>query len=114
MFRKHPSCTAGVLRVGPRPGQFDRLLRYLGPTMLKPLSANRSPISAPAVRADEVDLLPGWDDHLHVTPRKRTCHPVNLFNRMVGCLHHRLGERVHYDETIAFPTRPEPVLTAAA
>ncbi len=38
----------------------------------------------------------------------------NLFNRMIGCLHHCLDQRVHYDETIAFPTRPESILAAAA
>ncbi|MFE6365857.1 IS110 family transposase [Streptomyces sp. NPDC057806] len=38
----------------------------------------------------------------------------NLFNRMIGCLRHCLGNRVRYDETIAFPTQPEPGLTTAA
>lgn len=37
----------------------------------------------------------------------------DLFNHMIGCLHHCLNLRVHYGETIAFPTRPEPVLAAA-
>ncbi|MEU6031509.1 hypothetical protein ABZ825_31600 [Streptomyces tauricus] len=37
-----------------------------------------------------------------------------LFNRMIGCLHHGLGNRVRYDGSIAFPTQPEPVLAAAA
>lgn len=38
----------------------------------------------------------------------------NLFNRMVGCLHHCLDQQVNYDETIAFPTRPKHPLIAAA
>ncbi|MEU9744760.1 IS110 family transposase [Streptomyces niveus] len=38
----------------------------------------------------------------------------NLFNRMIGCLHHCLNRQVHYDETTAFPTHPELRLTAAA
>ncbi|MFL1897703.1 IS110 family transposase [Streptomyces tauricus] len=38
----------------------------------------------------------------------------NLFNRMIGCLHHCLAKQVHYDETMAFPSRLEPIFTAAA
>ena len=32
----------------------------------------------------------------------------NLFNRLLGCLHHCLATGQHYDETIAFPARPPP------
>jgi transposase len=38
----------------------------------------------------------------------------NLFNRMIGCLHHCLNNRIPYDETIAFPTQPQTVLATAA
>lgn len=48
------------------------------------------------------------DDDRHISALR------NLFNRMIGCLHHCLAKGVHYNETAAFPTRPEPCLTAAA
>ncbi|MEU8869260.1 transposase [Streptomyces umbrinus] len=52
--------------------------------------------------------------------RRRTCGDRhisalrNLINRMIGCLHHCFGNRVRYDETIAFPTQPELGLATAA
>jgi transposase len=38
----------------------------------------------------------------------------NLFNRLLGCLHHCLATGTRYDETIAFPTTPTKPETAAA
>ncbi|MDF2273558.1 IS110 family transposase [Streptomyces coacervatus] len=38
----------------------------------------------------------------------------NLFNRMLGCLHHCLTKRTPYNESIAFPPHPAPVLAVAA
>lgn len=38
----------------------------------------------------------------------------NLFNRMPGCLHHCLTKHTPYDENVAFPPHPAPVLTVAA
>ena len=32
----------------------------------------------------------------------------NLFNRLLGCLHHCLATRQTYEETIAFPTPADP------
>jgi transposase len=43
---------------------------------------------------------------------RHTAAQRNLFNRMTGCLHHCLTQRVTFDETIAFPTPttdPHPV-----
>ncbi|WP_443061824.1 transposase [Streptomyces sp. NBC_00425] len=34
----------------------------------------------------------------------------NLFNRMIGCLHHCLAHHVPFNEAVAFPTSREPVL----
>ncbi len=38
----------------------------------------------------------------------------NLFNRLLGCLHHCLQTRQRYDEATAFPTTQTEELTAAA
>jgi transposase len=38
----------------------------------------------------------------------------NLFNRLLGCLHHCLATVTHYDETIAFPTPRDHPNRAAA
>jgi transposase len=38
----------------------------------------------------------------------------NLFNRLLGCLHHCLATGVTYDETTAFPTRSPTTAAAAA
>jgi transposase len=38
----------------------------------------------------------------------------NLFNRMIGALHHCLAERELFDETVAFPTPPDPQVLASA
>ena len=37
----------------------------------------------------------------------------NLFNRLLGCLHHCLATGATYDEAIAFPTTPQPREAAA-
>ncbi|MEV8100746.1 IS110 family transposase [Kitasatospora sp. NPDC085879] len=38
----------------------------------------------------------------------------NLYNRLLGCLHHCLTKRVHYDENTAFPTQTKLTLAVAA
>ncbi|KAK1182140.1 IS110 family transposase [Streptomyces sp. NBS 14/10] len=38
----------------------------------------------------------------------------NLFNRMLGCLHHCLTKHILYDETTAFPTPPQRSAAIAA
>lgn len=45
---------------------------------------------------------------------RHTAAQRNLFNRMLGCLHHCLTKRTRYDELTAFPTRSAPQLTIAA
>ncbi|MFC8373579.1 IS110 family transposase [Streptomyces sp. NPDC057239] len=38
---------------------------------------------------------------------RHTAAQRNLFNRMLGCLHHCLTHRVHYSEAVAFPASSE-------
>ncbi|WP_406227699.1 IS110 family transposase [Streptomyces anthocyanicus] len=45
---------------------------------------------------------------------RHTAAQRNLFNRMIGCLHHRLTHRVPFNEAVAFPATREPDLTLAA
>lgn len=45
---------------------------------------------------------------------RHTAAQRNLFNRMIGCLHHCLTQRVTFDETIAFPTPTTDPLPVAA
>jgi transposase len=45
---------------------------------------------------------------------RHTAAQRNLFNRMLGCLHHCLTHRVKYTETIAFPTPSDTQLAEAA
>ena len=45
---------------------------------------------------------------------RHTAAQRNLFNRLLGCLHHCLATSQPYDETIAFPTTPTKPETAAA
>ncbi|MGW0886302.1 IS110 family transposase [Streptomyces sp. NPDC002671] len=45
---------------------------------------------------------------------RHTAAQRNLFNRMIGCLHHCLTHRVPFDEEVAFPTTREPHLSLAA
>ncbi|MEU9222681.1 IS110 family transposase [Streptomyces sp. NPDC048376] len=45
---------------------------------------------------------------------RHTAAQRNLFNRMIGCLHHCLTHRVPFNEAVAFPATREPDLTLAA
>lgn len=45
---------------------------------------------------------------------RHTAAQRNLFNRMIGCLHHCLTHRVPFNEAVAFPTTREPRLSLAA
>jgi transposase len=45
---------------------------------------------------------------------RHTAAQRNLFNRLIGCLHHCLTQRVLYDEATAFPITPEPSLNRTA
>jgi hypothetical protein len=45
---------------------------------------------------------------------RHTSAQRNLFNRMIGCLHHCLTKRIHYDEATAFPAAADQQLPAAA
>ncbi|MFE6497161.1 transposase [Streptomyces sp. NPDC057748] len=45
---------------------------------------------------------------------RHTAAQRNLFNRMIGWLHHCLSHRVPFNETVAFPTSQEPHLALAA
>ncbi|WP_431965696.1 IS110 family transposase [Actinacidiphila sp. bgisy160] len=43
-------------------------------------------------------------DRRRATEERHTAAQRNLFNRMLGCLHHCLTTRIPYNEEIAFPT----------
>ena len=45
---------------------------------------------------------------------RHTTTQRNLFNRLLGCLHHCLQTRQHYNEQIAFPTTHTNSTNAAA
>jgi transposase len=45
-------------------------------------------------------------DRRTTTGDRHTAAQRNLFNRLLGCLHHCLQVRQHYNEHIAFPTTP--------
>jgi transposase len=45
---------------------------------------------------------------------RHTAAQRNLFNRLLGCLHHCLATRTDYSETTAFPPSETPELAAAA
>ncbi|WP_405957242.1 IS110 family transposase [Streptomyces phaeochromogenes] len=45
---------------------------------------------------------------------RHTAAQRNLFNRMIGCLHHCLTKRIRYDEATAFPASADQQLPAAA
>ncbi|MGO4417909.1 IS110 family transposase [Streptomyces sp. MCAF7] len=45
---------------------------------------------------------------------RHTAAQRNLFNRLLGCLHHCLSHNIHYDEATAFPAPTSPRLEAAA
>ncbi len=53
-------------------------------------------------------------DHRKTTGDRHTAAQRNLFNRLIGCLHHCLQTRQHYNEHIAFPTTNNTPTTAAA
>jgi transposase len=60
---------------------------------------------------------PGARDHYDRRRRIGDRHAAaqrNLFNRLLGCLHHCLTTRVPYDENIAFPKPAVSLHTAAA
>jgi transposase len=53
-------------------------------------------------------------DRRRTTGDRHTAAQRNLFNRLLGCLHHCLDTRQTYDENVAFPTTPTaPEETAA-
>ncbi|MEV5011374.1 IS110 family transposase [Streptomyces sp. NPDC055692] len=45
---------------------------------------------------------------------RHTAAQRNLFNRMLGCLHHCLTHRLHYSEAVAFPAPPDTQLAEVA
>jgi transposase len=45
---------------------------------------------------------------------RHTAAQRNLFNRMIGCLHHCLIQRVHYSEAVAFPAPSDAQFAEAA
>lgn len=53
-------------------------------------------------------------DRRRATGERHTGAQRNLFNRMIGCLHHCLTRRIPFDEAVAFPAPPGPHLTLAA
>jgi transposase len=58
-----------------------------------------SPTASPGARAHYDRRRTRGDRHISALRK--------LFNRMIGCLHHCLNNRIPYDETIAFP-HPTP------
>jgi transposase len=53
-------------------------------------------------------------DRRKTTGDRHTAAQRNLFNRLLGCLHHCLHTRQHYNEQIAFPTTRTNSTNAAA
>jgi transposase len=53
-------------------------------------------------------------DRRRASGDRHTAAQRNLFNRMIGCLHHCLTHRVTFDETVAFAAHSNPRPTAAA
>ena len=53
-------------------------------------------------------------DQRKTTGDRHTAAQRNLFNRLLGCLHHCLHTRQHYNEQIAFPTTDNNSTTKAA
>ena len=62
---------------------------------------------APVVRALHGVHLSFHRDAVELLHRPRTPRAAgvtsNLYNRLLGCLHHCLTKRVHYDENVTFP-----------
>jgi transposase len=65
-----------------------------------------SALSSPGARAHY--------DRRREAGERHTAAQRNLFNRLLGCLHHCLTNNIPYDETTAFPPPQTPVLTVAA
>ncbi|WP_438290617.1 IS110 family transposase [Streptomyces sp. HUAS TT7] len=65
-----------------------------------------SALSSPGARAHYDRRREAGDRH--------TAAQRHLFNRLLGCLHHCLTQRVRYDETTAFPPPESTALPAAA
>ncbi len=53
-------------------------------------------------------------DKRKATGDRHTAAQRHLFNRLLGCLHHCLQTRQHYNEHIAFPTTHTNSTNAAA
>jgi hypothetical protein len=53
-------------------------------------------------------------DRRKATGDRHTAAQCHLFNRLLGCLHHCLQTRQHYNEHIAFPTTHTNSTNAAA
>jgi hypothetical protein len=53
-------------------------------------------------------------DRRKTTGDRHTAAQRNLFNRLLGCLHHCLQTGKHYDEAIAFPITDTTNLPKAA
>ena len=53
-------------------------------------------------------------DRRKTTGDRHTAAQRNLFNRLLGCLHHCLHTQQHYNEQIAFPTTDNNSITEAA
>jgi len=54
------------------------------------------------------------DDRRRAAGDKHIAAQRNVFNRLIGCLHHCLTTRQHFDEDIAFPTDETTSQQAAA
>ncbi|MEU6540201.1 IS110 family transposase [Streptomyces sp. NPDC047000] len=65
-----------------------------------------SALSSPGARAHY--------DRRREAGERHTAAQRNLFNRLLGCLHHCLTKRVHHNETTAFPPPQFVTLAAAA
>lgn len=65
-----------------------------------------SALSSPGARAHY--------DRRREAGERHTAAQRNLFNRLLGCLHHCLINNVPYDETTAFPPPQIPVMAVAA
>jgi transposase len=65
-----------------------------------------APTASPGARAHYDRRRRYGDSHVAVQR--------NLFNRLLGCLHHWLATDTHYDEAIAFPTPLDQPDSAAA
>jgi hypothetical protein len=63
--------------------------------------------TSPSTDATDPTVSPGARAHYDrrkTTGDRHVAAQRNLFNRLIGCLHHCLETRQHYNESIAFPT----------